>query len=62
MTNAAQYFRPIGSTIVFRVVEFYDAAGFIPAVYGATLDGRRCIHARVKDVIAVSPSAVREGR
>jgi hypothetical protein len=40
-------------TLIFRVVRFYDAAGFIPSVVGVTLDGKRQTVARIADVNAI---------
>lgn len=44
-------FRLIGNETVFKLVRKYKAAGFIPAVYGQTLDGQRQTCARVADII-----------
>lgn len=43
-------FKLIGRETVFRVVKRYDAAGFIPAVIGVTLDGKFQTAARIEDV------------
>lgn len=37
--------------VVFDVVKFYKAAGFIPSVIGRTADGRYQTAARVVDVV-----------
>jgi hypothetical protein len=44
-------FRLIGRANVFRLVRRYKAAGFIPAVYGVTLDGKLQTWAREADVV-----------
>ena len=44
-------FQLIGQRLDFVLVNRYLAAGFIPAVYGRTLDGKRQTCARVEDVI-----------
>jgi len=49
-----QTFRLISRPNVFRVVRTYKAAGFIPSVYGVTLDGKFQTCARVEDVIKLS--------
>ena len=51
MTHFVLIGRP---TLIFKVVKFYLAAGFIPAVKGITLDGKHETCARVDDVNAVS--------
>jgi hypothetical protein len=43
-------FRLIGCAMVFRVMRFYDAAGFIPSVYGVSENGRFSTCARIVDV------------
>lgn len=49
MTHFTLISRP---TLIFRVVQTYFAAGFIPSVVGHTLDGKRQTVARVADVVA----------
>lgn len=44
-------FRLLGQTTRFMVVRVYLAAGFIPSVYGETLDGKYGTCARVADII-----------
>ena len=44
--------RPQGP--VFRVVRQYRAAGFIPSVYGVSLDGKFQTCARIEDVDLVA--------
>ncbi len=44
------YFRLIGQTTKFRLIAFYDAAGFIPSVIGRTINGHFQTHARLEDV------------
>jgi hypothetical protein len=48
--NMTRYFRLIGNTTVFRLVEEIQVLGFIPSVLGHTLDGRRQTVARVADI------------
>ena len=44
-------FKLIGMTgPVFRSVKLYKAAGFIPAVYGQTIDGKLQTSARIVDI------------
>lgn len=47
-------FRLKSRTTIFRIVRYYKAAGFIPAVYGETLDGKFCTCARVEDIDLVA--------
>lgn len=51
-TTPANYtFRLIGQATVFRAVYECLAAGFIPAVYGETLDGKFKTQPRIADII-----------
>jgi hypothetical protein len=47
-------FRLIGQTTVFRIVRQYLAAGYIPSVYGHTLDGKHQTCARLADIVFVT--------
>ncbi len=48
------HFRLIGNTTVFEVVGLPLAGGFIPAVHGYTLDGKKETRARIVDVYKVA--------
>ena len=50
-------FRLISQTTVFMVRRVYLAAGFIPSVYGETLDGKYATCARIADIIILDRSA-----
>ena len=47
-------FKLIGRANVFILIKRYDAAGFIPSVYGVTEDGKYSTCARVADVEFIS--------
>lgn len=50
MEDETMLFRLKSRATLFRVVRYYKASGFIPAVYGETLDGKYCTCARVEDI------------
>lgn len=60
-TELPRTFRLIGHATVFRLVREYKAAGYIPSVYGHTLDGKMQTYARVADIKWLTGDETPEG-